>query len=273
MGRISNHVFLMSVMGTDGFHVPVLLAWLGLLAFMLKIYHQLSGFCDMARGLAGIFLYDLPKNFDYPYIASSLQEFWQRWNITVLGWFRNYTYPLLWKIARRVSITSDMLIFNIFLTWFLFALWHGLSETTIFWGFLQFALLLLEHFKTSFGMKIKGLASRLFTLTAIMVSFVFLRTETMTEAGMFLRNLFGLNNNAVAGDIVFVFAREYWVWFSAGIIASIPLIPWLINKLKNRMLPGIGGIGAIVYPLFMVGRLLLVIVYILNEPMIPFEHF
>ena len=272
MGRISDYIFAWSAMGPNLFNVPVLLAWIGLLAFMLKLYHQLSGYCDMAIGLAMMLEYRLPENFNYPFMASSLMEFWQRWNITVLGWFRNYLYPFLRGFSRKI-INDDIILLNLFITWFMFALWHGTSWSIQFWGALQFIFLTIEHFSGFLGARRGTWYARIYTLGVLILSFVFLKTENLYVAGSFFKNLFGLSNNGFFSDIALVFFREYWIWFILGIISCFPVVPWLRKCLEPRMPKIVAGAGGILYPILIIGLLLITFTYISQESWAPFEYY
>ena len=272
MARISDYVFSWSAMGRDYINVPASLAWLGLLAFLLRLYHQLSGFSDMAIGLGMMFQYRLPENFRYPFAASSLMEFWQRWNITVLGWFKNYVYLFLRRFSRKIA-NMDTVLMNLFFTWFLYALWHGPSWSIMFWGGLQFFFLLVEHFLGYFDIKRGTWYMRIFFYNVIIFSFVFFRTEDLFVAATFYKNLFILNRNGFLSDVALIFLREYWLWLTIGIITCFPIIPKLRRLLIARFDKRIFKAVSFAYPIMMSGLLILVIIYALMEPQVPFNYF
>ncbi len=118
----------------------VLTAWIGILAYTLQLYFDFSGYSDMAIGLGKMMGFDFLKNFDYPYISTSVSEFWRRWHISLGSWFRDYIYIPLG--GNRVSVPKH--IRNIFVVWALTGLWHGASWNFIFWGLYYGLLLLLE---------------------------------------------------------------------------------------------------------------------------------
>ena len=116
--------------------------WLGLLAFAFQIYFDFSGYSDMAIGLGQIFGFRFPENFNHPYLADSVSDFWRRWHMSLTSWFREYLYiPLggnrggMWKTLR-----------NIFLVWFCTGIWHGASWNFILWGLYFFIWLMLEKY-------------------------------------------------------------------------------------------------------------------------------
>jgi len=119
-----------------------LTAWVGLACFAFQIYYDFSGYSDMAVGLGRMFGFELPRNFNYPYVATSVREFWHRWHITLSTWFREYVYiPLGGSRCGKGRILLNLLV-----TWSLTGFWHGASWNFLLWGVYFFALLALERF-------------------------------------------------------------------------------------------------------------------------------
>ena len=117
-------------------------AWVGLACFSFQIYYDFSGYSDMAVGLGRMFGFTLPHNFRYPYVATSVREFWHRWHITLSTWFREYVYiPLGGSRCGKGRILVNLLV-----TWSLTGLWHGASWNFLLWGVYFFALLAAERF-------------------------------------------------------------------------------------------------------------------------------
>lgn len=117
-------------------------AWCALLAFAFQIYFDFSGYSDMAIGLGALFGFCFPENFNYPYIAKSITDFWRRWHITLSSFFREYVYIPLGGNRRGTART----LLNLFIVWSLTGLWHGASLNFLLWGLYYFALLVLEKF-------------------------------------------------------------------------------------------------------------------------------
>ena len=117
-------------------------AWLGMIFYGLQLYFDFSSYSDMAIGLAKMFGFDFGKNFDYPYLSSSISEFWRRWHISLGAWFRDYVYIPLG--GNRCS--TPKIIRNLLVVWFLTGLWHGSSWNFILWGLYHGAFALLEKF-------------------------------------------------------------------------------------------------------------------------------
>lgn len=169
------------------------LAWLGILAYTLQIYFDFSGYSDMAIGLGRMFGFQFNKNFDYPYISSSITEFWRRWHISMGTWFRDYVYFPLG--GSRVK-NRYRLIFNLFVVWLLTGLWHGANWTFVFWGLLQFIVLVFE--KMSGINKLKGgllLQSfkHIYTMIFVMLGWVFFKSDSIASALQYVKSMFGVD--------------------------------------------------------------------------------
>jgi D-alanyl-lipoteichoic acid acyltransferase DltB (MBOAT superfamily) len=218
----------------------------------------------MAIGLGGMFGFTLPENFEYPYNSPSLIVFWQRWNITVLGWFRKYLYPWL-KSFSRSGGNLDKAILNLLFTWIIFALWHGSGWTIFLWGIVQFAFLTLEHFRGYVSPGSGRWYTRIYTMAVVMLSFVFLRTENLYQAGSFFKNLFALNYNGISSAVAWVLIRENWLWLGAALICSFP---------AGSLIKGKGAaVLSALYPLMIAGLLALTAIFYLQEWPIPFEYY
>lgn len=119
-----------------------LMLWLGAICFTLQIYFDFSGYSDMAIGLGKMFGFDFLENFNYPYIAQSITDFWRRWHISLSSWFRDYVYIPLGGSKRGVLRQ----VINLFIVWSFTGLWHGANYTFIVWGLYYFILLIVEKF-------------------------------------------------------------------------------------------------------------------------------
>lgn len=136
LGIVADRIF--SISGPD---ITTPLAWLGITAYSLQLYFDFSGYSCMALGLAMMFGFRFPENFNYPYISRSIQEFWRRWHISLSSWFRDYVYIPLG--GNRGSIWRTY--FNLVLVFFLCGLWHGASWNFVIWGLFHGCFLVLER--------------------------------------------------------------------------------------------------------------------------------
>lgn len=165
-------------------------AWIGIIMYTLQIYFDFSGYSDMAIGLGKIFGFDYKENFNYPYIAKSITDFWRRWHISLSSFFRDYVYIPLGGNRKHQ-------ILNIFLVWMLTGLWHGASWNFVLWGLYYGILLIIEKFLRKLGInieKIRVINHLLIMLIVIYGWAIFYYTD-MSQLVLFTKKLFGLNNN------------------------------------------------------------------------------
>ena len=212
-------------------HMTPGLAWLGVLCYTLQIYFDFSAYSDMAIGLGRMFGFRLLENFNYPYIASSVQDFWRRWHMSLSTWFRDYLYIPLG--GNRGS--QGRTYFNLFLVFFLCGLWHGASWTFVAWGMLHGAFLVVERLGLSQLLKrCPRFIRHAYTLLVVMVGWVLFRAETFAEASVFLRAMAGSSRGA--GDLYFVglyLNRELALTLCLGVLFSLPVLPWLAGKYRE----------------------------------------
>ncbi len=209
------------------------LAWLGVLCYTLQIYFDFSGYSDMAIGLARLFGFQFRENFNYPYIASSITEFWRRWHISLSSWFRDYLYiPLGGNRCGRWRT-----YFNLVLVFFLCGLWHGASWCFLVWGLFHGAFLVLE--RMGLGALLERVARPLrhaYTLLVVMIGWVFFRAETFSRAGIVLTALAGrahASNLRVYPELYLT--PDLVLALGAGILGAMPIIPSL-QSLRQRLL-------------------------------------
>lgn len=177
-----------SIFAMNPTDMSAIVAWLGVILYALQIYFDFSGYSDMAIGLGKMFGFDLLENFNFPYIARSLQEFWRRWHISLSTWFRDYLYIPLG--GNRVG--NFRLYFNLTLVFFLTGFWHGASWNFIVWGLFHGLFLIIE--RIGFGSFLKKLWSPLrhfYLIIVVLISWVFFRADDLTYALSFLKTMFG----------------------------------------------------------------------------------
>jgi alginate O-acetyltransferase complex protein AlgI len=207
-------------------------AWTGVACYTLQIYFDFSGYSDMAIGLGRMFGFRFPENFNYPYIAASIQDFWRRWHMSLSAWFRDYVYIPLG--GNRTS--TGRLYFNLVLVFFLCGLWHGASWTFVVWGLYHGIFLVLE--RVGLAARISALASPLrhaYALLVVMAGWVFFRADTLTGAAAMLAAMAG------AGGTVPATYAPAWYWntevllaFLAGVVGATPVLPALARRLARR---------------------------------------
>ena len=202
-------------------------AWLGIVAYALQIYFDFSGYSDMAIGLGRMFGFHFLENFNYPYIASSVTDFWRRWHISLSTWFRDYVYiPLGGNRGSRARW-----IFNLFAVWLLTGLWHGANWTFIVWGLYYFVFLLIEKL-TGFDKKL-GFFSHAYTLLIVLIGWVIFRAESLPRALQYLGYMFGVGANGIVDELFrYYLSNGKWVLLAA-VISCFPLARLIRSKLSS----------------------------------------
>lgn len=168
------------------------MAWLGVVAFTLQIYFDFSGYSDMAIGLGKMFGFDFMENFNYPYISTSIREFWRRWHISLSTWFREYLYiPLGGNRKGQVRTYVNLLI-----VFFATGLWHGAGATFIIWGLYHGLFLVVERMGLGKLLEkncFRGL-NHIYTTLVVVVGWVFFRADTLADAKVILHQMFTWEN-------------------------------------------------------------------------------
>ncbi|MED3353343.1 MBOAT family O-acyltransferase, partial [Bacillus thuringiensis] len=199
-------------------------AWLSSLAFTLQLYFDFSGYSDMAIGIALMFNIKLPQNFNSPYKAVSIQDFWHRWHMTLSQFLTKYVYISLG--GNRKGITRTYV--NIMIVFLISGLWHGAGWTFIFWGFLHGLASVIHRLWNKAGGRMPAWAGWLVTFFFINITWVFFRATSMHDAVKVLKGMFGFNGFELANSVfpVFIieklqFLKEYGVSFTEAYHVSL----------------------------------------------------
>lgn len=247
--------------GTDPQQLSSLFAWVGLLAFTLYIYFDFSGYMDMAIGVANLFGFQLQENFDFPYVAKSVGEFWRRWHMTLGRWFRDYIYiPLGGSRAGKLNY-----LWALFTVWFTTGLWHGASWNFIFWGLYFGLFILLEKFLLKRLLEhIHPVISNLYTMLVVMVGWVLFDTTSLSHAGSYLRALAG------GGAGLYDQAGIYYLYTYLPILllGTVLVRPGIFNRLQ-RMKYRMNNSRRVFLLLGLAGLFVVSVAYILNQSYSP----
>lgn len=195
----------------------VMMSWLGAVAYTLQIYFDFSGYSDMAIGLGLMFGFHFEENFNYPYTASSITDFWHRWHISLSTWFRDYVYIPMG--GNRVS--NARWLFNILTVWLLTGIWHGANWTFILWGLFYFVLLILE--KETKIIARMGRLSHVYTLLMVIIAGVIFRSQSVNDGLKFLASMFGLNGNVFVDGGFLFFVKGTWSVMLFSIVGVFPV--------------------------------------------------
>lgn len=174
-------------------------AWLGVICYTLQIYLDFSAYSDMAIGLARIFGFHFLENFNYPYRAQSIQEFWRRWHISLSNWLRDYLYIPLG--GSRVA--NWRIYLNLFIVFFVCGLWHGANWTFVVWGMIHGGFLIVE--RIGLGRWLAAQTSFVrhgYTLIVVSLAWVFFRSADVTQALHHLQVMFGIGGSALSLDFL-----------------------------------------------------------------------
>lgn len=163
--------------------------WITSLSYSFQLYFDFSGYSDMAIGIAFMFNIKLPYNFNSPYKAKDIQDFWRRWHITLSRFLRDYIYIPLG--GNRVS--EGRILSNLMITFLLGGIWHGAGWTFLFWGFLHGLALVLHRLWSRTGLNLPGWLSLLITFNFVNIAWIFFRAETWSDAINLLTTMFTLN--------------------------------------------------------------------------------
>lgn len=191
--------------------------WLLAICYMLQIYFDFSGYSDMAIGLSRFFGFDFKPNFDHPYTATSVQDFWRKWHISLSQWFRDYLYIPLG--GNRVD--KNTYIRNIFIVWFCTGLWHGANWTFILWGLYYGCLLLLEKFFLREKLeKLPKPISHIYTLLVVLIGWVFFMSPNITTAFSTLGKMISIGTTTFANNQAKFMLKSYFILFVLAILLS-----------------------------------------------------
>ena len=209
----------------------VLFAWVYLLAYSLQIYFDFSGYSDMAIGVGRIIGFKFPENFNYPYIADSITEFWRRWHMTLSGWFRDYVYiPLGGNRVKPLRF-----VFNIIVVWMLTGFWHGADWNFILWGGYFGILLLLEKFVIGKALeKAPSVLRHVYTVLIIFIGWAFFDASGFNAAFSVIGRMFGAGADALAGREALYYLWSYALPLLIGVIGATPLIKKTAEKIGAR---------------------------------------
>jgi alginate O-acetyltransferase complex protein AlgI len=265
LGKIADMVFT-----TPNAQNTTSVAWLGVIAYSFQIYYDFSGYSDMAIGLGKMLGFDFLENFNYPYISTSITEFWKRWHISLSRWFRDYLYIPMGG-NRKGNVYIHLVI--VFLAT---GIWHGASVTFIVWGLFHGLFMLVERIlkNSSLHMKVPGFIRWTYTMAIVVLGWVLFRSDTIQYALDYVKNMFGLIRHANVGFSLWYYLDSYTVFiFAVSAIGATPIIHKVQqlyfhpeNKLRQTALDVISN-GATI-PLLAVS-----IMYVMTSTYNPFIYF
>ena len=232
------------------------LAWLGILAYSFQIYFDFSGYSLMAIGMGKMLGFEFPQNFNYPYIAKSMTEFWRRWHITLSSWFREYVYIPLG--GNRVS--KPRMYFNIFIVWAATGFWHGASWNFVLWGLFFFVFLVIEKTFLLKYLEKSHVLSHVYVCFFLVLSWALFAITDFSQLGIFLQKLFSFTS----GTDWLYYLRNYFITFLIAIFCSVPLVEKWYGKVKKK---------TVVNLLILAVILIVSVAYLVDATYNPFLYF
>lgn len=245
-----------------------LTAWVGAIAYAFQIYFDFGGYSDMAIGLGKMFGFEFLPNFNYPYIAKSITDFWRRWHISLSTWFREYVYIPL----GGNRCTPSRHILNLLIVWMLTGLWHGAQWNFMFWGLYYGVILILE--KYLWGSKIEKLPAavqHIYAFVLVLFGWVFFFSPTLGYAGQYLKVMFGIGAKGIFDKQGFFMIFTNWLLIVIAILASAPRGYKLLKKITGCWQSE--EVRAIVTCAVYIAMFLLCIAFLVTETYNPFLYF
>ncbi|NLD46725.1 MAG: MBOAT family protein [Clostridiaceae bacterium] len=262
--------FSKAFLDMDYSRLPVLGAWAGILLFAIEIYFDFSGYSDMAIGLGKMYGFNYMENFNYPYIAKSVTEFWRRWHISLTSFFKDYVYIPLG--GNRKFHVRNMLV-----VWLLTGLWHGASWNFVIWGLYFFMLLVFEKFvMLKIGKKIPGVIWRLYFVVAVLVGWVFFYHSSISKGLYFLGIMFGINASSWSSPEIGIFLNSYMIFIAIALIGCTPIVKTVFGSIKGSLEKkhiGIYSVAQLIKSTVNIAVFIVSIILLVGQSYSPFLYF
>ena len=243
----------------------VLFSWLYAVSYTLHIYFDFSGYSDMAIGLGALLGFRFPENFNYPYIAASVTEFWRRWHMTLSRWFRDYVYIPLG--GNRKGMGKQLR--NILIVWLLTGFWHGAAWNFLCWGLYFAALLILEKLVLLRFLEKHRIFGHVYLLLAVVFGFVLFDAATLSGAWDCIRGMLGLGGLPIASAEEVYLLKSNALLLILAALGATPL-PKRIAKVLEARCPKA---AALLHPAALCALLLICTAYLVDGSYNPFLYF
>ncbi len=209
--------------------ITTLGSWIGIIAYFFQIYFDFSGYSDMAIGMGKMLGFKFLENFNYPYIATSVTDFWRRWHMSLSSFFRDYVYIPLGG-NRRFQLR------NMFVVWLLTGFWHGASWNFVLWGLYYFVMLAIEKYLfNKFFNKIPKIFRLVYTLFVVIIGWVFFYFEDVSSILQMLKTMFGVASMASYSPADITTLTNNVFLLVVCVIASTPVMKNIVNKFVTKL--------------------------------------
>lgn len=263
---IANNVGIIwdNVKALDISSMPVITAWIGIIAFAFQIYFDFSGYSDMAIGLGRMFGFKFNENFDHPYISQTITEFWRRWHISLGTWFREYVYIPLGGNRRGLP----MQIRNILIVWALTGIWHGASWNFLAWGLYFGLILTLEKmFLLKWLQKAPRILRHIYTLVLVLVSWAIFAFDDFAGGISYIGAMFSFKNG-------FINSQTLYILFTSIVLLAIAAIGSTELPIKTARRLSSAGIGYVIAKnIVFIAIFFLSTAYLVDASYNPFLYF
>ncbi len=238
LGGVVDKIFAM------GDERTVLLAWMGILGYLVQLYYDFAGYCDIAIGIGNMMGFETPENFNYPYISKSIVEYWSRWHITLGTWMKNYLYTPIFRACQNKNIAiMGCDILALLGVWLFAGIWHGTGWNFLLYGLYYFVFIAAERLVESYKKKRRkrlGLKkqpettshkifSHIYFFIVLIFGQLMFRSEGVSGFGKFFADMFGINGNSFSSTLTNFYWKQFAVAFIIGAVFCFPIIP----KIKN----------------------------------------
>lgn len=265
MGEIANFAF------DNILELNTIIAWVGIIGYSLQIYLDFSAYSDMAIGLGKIFGFNFQENFNYPYISTSVKEFWNRWHISLSSWFRDYIYiPLGGNRKGRLKTYRNLIV--VFL---LTGLWHGAAWNFVVWGLFHGIFLIIE--RCGFDKVLKRwpkIIQHIYMLVVVSIGWVFFRSTDIIMAGEYLKQMFSFNIEGT-NRLLGIMNNKNSITLLVSVLISMPIFTYSKLRLKKYIIknPEKYILIRLCSDLYLVGIYIISLAYITGSSFNPFIYF
>ena len=250
-------------------NTPALSLWIGCIAYAFQIYLDFSAYSDMAIGMGLMVGFRYKENFNHPYVAKGISDFWRRWHMSLSTFFRDYVYIPLGGNRKGNGRTA----INLLIVWFLTGMWHGAGWNFILWGLYYFIFLSIEKFiLKDFFQKIPSIFSRTYTLLVVLFGWVLFYFTDLTQAWTVVKGMFCANGNAFTNFETTNMLRNNMFFLLVAVLACTPLPMKLYRKFTSSTLILLRPIAAISEWALPVASIFVSISFLVSDTYNPFLY-
>ena len=287
LGIVVDKVFLM-----QDSERTVLAAWIGIIGYLLQLYYDFAGYSDIAIGLGKLFGFQTPENFDYPYMAKSAAEFWNRWHMTLGAWLKDYIYVPVFRTCngRKLKLLKQEISFRhadyiaLFAVWTFSGVWHGAAWNFILFGYYYCFFIILERIKENKAKarrkrlklkkqpetKLQAMRAHIYTLVVVVFGQLLFRVDAAGDFIPYVKSMFGASGLICNTESVYLW-HQISIVFTIGAVLAMPILKKCSEMMRvyvitNRLME-------FLKPIFYLAVLLLVMTFVFTDTYQSFIYF